>query len=365
MKCYCLLKLPKGFTLVELLVVIAIIGVLIALLLPAVQMAREAARRTRCLNNLKQYGLALQNYHATTDSLPGQATVSSWGMPAGFTGTWNPNTDVSIHVRILPFLEQTAMFVTIPSGIPLCSDRSGVMPEIIPLLYANIPLLRCPSDSTPNPTKPDPLPTNCNIQGGPYYATNYVFCNASGAINPDIKVAADGMFRWLECRGFNAVTDGLSNTLAASESLVGDSTLTWSSSLKKSTKSSMQIMHSADIALTLTPAMVTDWDIIGDVENGAGTIYNGQPNGGSRGAPWVSSRTVATGFSTYYTPNAGAPNAWIRSMECIYTFTSSYHLGGVNAVYGDGSVHFILDNINRDVFRALATTDGSEVVQLP
>ncbi|MDR2704416.1 MAG: DUF1559 domain-containing protein, partial [Planctomycetaceae bacterium] len=89
------------------------------------------------------------------------------------------------------------------------------------------------------------------------------------------------------------------------------------------------------------------------------------PTGGSRGFPWVSSRGTATGFSTYYTPNFGVPGNWIQHYNSNYNFANSDHRGGVNACYGDGSVHFVSDNIVINIWRALSTCGGSEAVAAP
>ena len=144
-----------GFTLIELLVVIAIIGILVALLLPAVQQAREAARRTQCKNNLKQFGLAIHNYHDTYSALPIAGTY--WGPNQGSTPTWQTNACVGWQVRCLPFMDNSAIYNELDwkTALPASRYEPGNPPGFVPTQILSdgrpardhqMPYARCPSD---------------------------------------------------------------------------------------------------------------------------------------------------------------------------------------------------------------------------
>ena len=355
-------KHSNAFTLVELLVVIAIIGMLIALLLPAVQAAREAARRIQCSNTFKQWGIALHNYHDTNNALPQMeflwqnmngVDITVW---TGFPAT--ANTDLSIHTRLFPYIEQGAFIMTYFDVLkePLYSDRTALNMNLDPLLDYTGTMIVCPSESEANiQTRATSGPTG-NVRS--VAATNYVFCNGTGtgtffAIGN--VTTADGLFS-RQTTDMSQMLDGTSNTLAISESLVAPS----SSSPTTDRKTWRRILM-LDIAI----GEGTDgWENIDLLA--AAMSADPAPSGGSRGFPWLSSRGTSSGFSTYYTPNAGIPGNWIRgAANSNYNFTSSNHVGGVGTCFCDGSVRFISDGIALSVWWAMSTCAGGEMVVLP
>lgn len=192
----------RGFTLIELLVVIAIIAILIALLLPAVQQAREAARRTQCKNNLKQLGLALHNYHDVHRVLPPAATDSSRFATDKSTWSW--------MVMIMPMIDQAPMFNQLKANSPLSLLETMNTPVGGLLLTTPISEYLCPSDPGGEINTLRPLdPAGLNLEVG---STNYI-----GVMGVDKSSPADGVFYFRSKVRFRDITDGLSNTFAVGE----------------------------------------------------------------------------------------------------------------------------------------------------
>lgn len=216
----------KGFTLVELLVVIAIIGVLIALLLPAVQAAREAARRSQCTNNLKQIGLGLQNYGDVYKCFPADAV---WGQ--GTVATM-PSYHYPWTIAILPFIEQKPLYDAINKRIPvMISATAGQVSTASPPAYGangfpqlqsqQIPAFRCPSDNTFN--GPGDMPVNmmwsnyASSEGIGFYPTT----NVNGITKWSAGNAFKGLFPFADWTTFAGVRDGTSMTIAVAEVTAG------------------------------------------------------------------------------------------------------------------------------------------------
>ena len=322
----------SGFTLIELLVVIGIIGLLIALLLPAIQAAREAARRSQCANNLKQVGVALHNYEVNVGRFP-PITL----LPIGKTfQPW------SAHARLLPYLEETSLANLIDWGkAPEFTDNPVAA-------RTRVPTYLCPSEINDRERE---TPTIT------YYPLNYVFNQGTWFIyDPTTGVVGDGAF--MPNHAFRAaeIKDGLSKTLAATE-VKGYQPNVWDTN-QPTTLGVTPPATPADLA----PYFGGTFDENGHTE-------------------WVEGDVHETGFTTTFTPNLDVPynNSGItydidltsmRDGESITVPTyaavtaRSYHPGVVNVLIMDGSVRPIEDGIDPSLWRALGTRAGSETVSL-
>jgi prepilin-type N-terminal cleavage/methylation domain-containing protein/prepilin-type processing-associated H-X9-DG protein len=326
----------RGFTLVELLVVIAIIGILVALLLPAIQSAREAARRSQCINNLKQLGVALHNYHNTHKKLPVGAYSCCWG-------TW--------QMAVLPFIEEQQLadlYQFIPKSKPYFDDRYRYYnrPEDAPGLNPpmrnyevtskRIATLTCPSD------EPQVASGYPNAHDGitfHNYVANFGNTNHVGTFHPGPTGAPQidylgspfighephkttGQVQFDLFTTFRKITDGLSKTIMASETVQGQ-------------------------------------------------------GGDLRGYTWWG---WATGFETYAAPNGSEPDRMQQRDDCkndlqpnppcdlsfgprFNNAARSRHPGGVNVVMCDGSVQFVVNDVDLSTWRAASTIKGDEVYQ--
>ena len=296
----------RGFTLVELLVVIAIIGILIALLLPAVQAAREAARRSSCTNKLKQIGVALHNYHDTFKTLPlgsdrDYSSATTW---ATQNHSWS--------ARILGFMEQQAIFDQFPWEVWAShgSEPGNTLRRQVLNCYL------CPSD----------VNDRWNASWGP---TNYVACiGRTTSAGRTYSTNGRGVFMWDYSWKFGDVKDGTSNTMAVAECMVGEP---W--------------IRNADSGT------------INDCIAGTDGLVLTANETSRRGYSWYRAYQASWNYSAILRPN----DPRTENHECeIHSASGAYgarsrHPGGVNVCLCDASVHFVSETIDYDIWQALST----------
>jgi prepilin-type N-terminal cleavage/methylation domain-containing protein len=331
----------RAFTLVELLVVIAIIGVLVALLLPAVQAAREAARRSQCSNHLKQLGLALHNYHDTFLIFPPMATGTQ-NPGANWNNSWNSNQEYhSTFFFLLPYMEQKPLHDKIVAGQPEPSDTSAGMPGRAPQgphslrpysgYRTRLKAYLCPSDGAGD-------------RGGWDTATaaiNYAFCCGDSTVGGQ-PWAGDaiswtevprGIFGFKHGARMAEIVDGTSNTLAFSENTVY-------APGRHGLVHGHYVMIQAD-SLRLSPIRC----MAARGQNGK-LIGSLPPSHHRDGEAWSSGYPMICGFTTILPPNApSCANAEGEWQEGIYT-PDSFHPNGVMGCLADGSVRFFPENID-------------------
>jgi prepilin-type N-terminal cleavage/methylation domain-containing protein/prepilin-type processing-associated H-X9-DG protein len=323
----------RAFTLVELLVVIAIIGVLVALLLPAIQAAREAGRRGQCQNNLKQVALAIQNYESAKKVLPVFAELPR-------TTTFQP---FSAQARLLAYLEQetVARRIDFDVAVPFTAH-----PEIA---KARIATYMCPSEENDRERQTPTLT---------YYPLNYCLNEGTWFIyDPVSDEAGDGPFAPNRAFRIAEITDGMSKTMAVSECKAYQPNL-WDTG-KPATLGVAPPTTVADLAAHF-----------------GGTFdFNGHTE-------WVEGDVHETGYTTAFTPNfnveysdgAGTYSIDVTSIRdgestTLPTYAAvtarSFHAGAVNVAMLDGSVRTVSDAVDLLVWRAAGTRAGDETGELP
>ena len=324
----------KGFTLVELLVVIAIIGILVALLLPAIQAAREAARRTQCYNNMKQFALAAQNYHDVYKKFP-RFTYPKTGL-----SHWQ---GFSAHVMFLPYIEQQGIYDQVYWHGEWYNANNNHMKQ------SRIEGFLCPSD-----IQPIGFPTTAEWSGGPG-------CNYAVSIGPtldwDNTTTTPGVFRMGLETTMAEILDGTSNTILASEILRGDGDGTRYVPGEPVTNA----LYSG--GMNVAQAAIEAWG----VQCEAGKASHLSTNGWS----WQGANMTQNVFNTVAPPNykyptciSVAPPGFASDRDGLYP-ARSRHPGGVNTAMADGSVQFLTGDIQWDLYQALGTRDRGEAVEIP
>jgi prepilin-type N-terminal cleavage/methylation domain-containing protein/prepilin-type processing-associated H-X9-DG protein len=316
-----MLRRRSGFTLIELLVVIAIIAVLIALLLPAVQSAREAARRIQCVNNAKQIGLAMHNYAGANNVLPA-AEMQFLGLANG--------SNFSAMSQALAYMEQANLYNAINFSL------FDVDPANSTAMVTSISGLICPSD-TYNPSPTFGAQTNYMADMG----SGIVWQSSLFAPNQTLQ-PPNGVFYGNSATRFAEITDGLSNTGFYSERVIGDATTAIISPLA-------DVFFDPGAPLTPDDAMAQCQAL--NINNPANQIPM------IMGVPWIDGQHITLHVTT---PNTRSCGFFIVNRAVMPP--SSYHPGGVNLLTGDGSVRFIKNSINLQTWRALGTRNGGEVI---
>lgn len=353
----------RGFTLVELLVVIAIIGILVGLLLPAVQAAREAARRMQCSNSVKQISLATMNYESAFRKFPMAGTV---------------DIDFSVQARILAFIEQGNLNNLLDYSKPAFGGPFNAKvpnPAFAQVFATPVPIFLCPSD-------PAPSTTTMTVNGSPvtYGGLSYMFSNGSGtSVNYDWRWSTDGIISQNSSKGFRDIIDGASNTVILSETVrsVGDDmslpagtlpkfpyqfTLNGSNGVNSALQSSQGLKPTGSPwsgyvnanGMISNPPTSVFWNSFTGWRGGNSTAIRG------RGISWAFGGAINALTNGYHPPNSKTPDLVVHHTG--FFGPRSYHTGGANVGLADGSVQFIANSIDEAVHRALHSCNGGEVV---
>lgn len=335
-------KTRSGFTLVEVLVVLGIIGLIFSLFLPAVQSGREAARRAKCANNLKQLGIALQNYETPYAALPPRILLHILSIDAEvymIAGDYSPQT------ALLPYLELSELYHSINFNTPMVfmADISHYSANVT-AARQTVEVFICPSDSLaiPQPFAPINYRGNAGLCGD---------C-ASGPVRVRMTPGSTGQERGaFTIWGARAsdFPDGFSNTISFSEKPVG--TLAGYEPIRDF------VPVDADVQPPGELLSWADWvSICSDLR------FNNE-RGAPVGRTWLLSGAYYTLFFVAAPPNSWIPDCGVGTDGGTGVFSArSLHPNGVNTTFLDGSVRFIRSGVDAAVWRALGTRDGGEVV---
>jgi len=359
----------RGFTLIELLVVIAIIAVLIALLLPAVQSAREAARRSQCVNNLKQIGLAIHNYHDINEAVP------PTGLVAVLTATSTLNQDFSMKSKLLPYVEAGPIYNALNMSLSAVRNHPTMTLSNSTVLGTKISVFLCPSD--PNPGNPGTITRDqvipvasanyANNLGGNWRLNGNRFNGPAyclGTVTTLNKVI-----------GFRNVSDGLANTVIFSERVKGKAGATGGKTL--------DVVYTGAVTSTTTPPVGTYADFLDQQSCLAlGTVSSQFTQKGSHwladdckwGGGYQHTTTPNQRACAYSTHpgnpyNGGSNTIGASGIELDGGFpeltmigASSFHPGGVNCLMMDGSVKFIKTSIAYNTWFGIGTINKGEII---
>jgi prepilin-type N-terminal cleavage/methylation domain-containing protein/prepilin-type processing-associated H-X9-DG protein len=320
----------RGFSLVELLVVIAIIGILVALLIPAIQASRAAAARNACANNLRQIGLAAHNYESALGYFPSGSVAREFApdpMAEWSLFRW------SALASLTPYLENTAAYNALDLSVPLYHRTTyRVREENVDAVRIFVPEFLCPSD--------------IGIAVSENFApTNYAVCAGTG-IRGGVPRDTDGVFFENSRTAPAKITDGLSHTALASESLLGQ---------PQAGTHDPQTEYKFVLSAPLNEAVCQN-----------STLWNYTD---PRGFSWVNGEFRCALYNHSRRPNSSTPdcmgvlifgNVQTRLSPYGWRTARSAHPGGVNMLFADGSTHFIRDDVDLALWRGLSTRDSAD-----
>ena len=321
----------RAFTIIEVLVVISVIGILAALILPAVQAARESARRMSCANNMRQIGIAMYAHQTAKKNLPAGSIARPLpgvrGAPWSFF-RWSALATLS------PYLENTAAYNSLDLTKPLYNVGFGVTAENVAGAKVVVPTFLCPSDTL----------RILNPKFGP---TNYAFCTGTG-IDGGTPIKTDGVFYVNSQTKLSDISDGTANTIALSESILGEA-----GPQARDPKTGYRFTFVAPLT-DANCANVLTWNYTDP-----------------RGFSWVNGEYRNGLYNHYYMPNSSTADCMSAKIgggpEVNFTpfgwkTARSLHRSGVNVLKADGSTAFLSEDITPEVWRATATRKGSDLV---
>ncbi|CAN5772068.1 DUF1559 domain-containing protein [soil metagenome] len=339
----------QGFTLIESLTVLGVISILIALTLPAVQAAREAANRAQCQNHLRQLGLALHAYHDDHGSYPASCTNHRYDERRNgpYIGHWYFG-HYSIHSRLLPYLGQRPLYDAINTQVSTVPAETLGWMWMTPAQHSANAQNQTASESTV-------AAFLCPTDSGPFTTTGVNYRANRGVGPSNLRAAeypdsANGFFESLKVTRAASIADGLSHTVAFSERLRGSGNIGY------------QPVPDRDL-----------WCLYGQAFTGDQLLQLcrvwGRPEPRHNaftfaGRWWFWEGLERVEYTHTQSPNGTVPDGiWpaMRSAQGMVT-ARSHHPGGVNAVMGDGSIRFVTESINPAVWRGLGTRDGGELV---
>jgi prepilin-type N-terminal cleavage/methylation domain-containing protein/prepilin-type processing-associated H-X9-DG protein len=351
----------RGFTLVELLVVIAIIGILVALLLPAVQAAREAARRMQCQNHLKQFGLAAHNFESTYKYFP----PNQHSVVLPLNGTGAPTTyssGASTQALMLPYFEQSNKYQLFDMNYNVNSDaplHSGIPAKTNANAAArsqDVPIFLCPSDPSANN----------------YFGAGRQSYNGSiGGANMRGGTPLDGIFAMplasagqrLNGNAISSVVDGTSNTAMFAEVMRG--TLDWNATNQFNNTTAFMSTSAFNAAQSIDGRSVAQCNPNGNSTTSSWIRYTGHQYYRNLPQVFLYSHTLPINWTkNQNNPATQRYNCGTTSFTVAHQAASSYHSGGANVGLADGSVRFVSQSIDFAIWQAAGSRANAEALQL-